>query len=246
MREVLRRDRFACPKNSIAHAKWGSTAAIELYSNLPRISQAASGVKSMIDYLKENANWIFSGVGATFLTAIVYLVRAGRSRSEGSKGEVNSITINNNNNSSINNNENMRDGVKDNGMSSRSGCNPKSAISILFIDDDIKFQVVNILKNNGWINTKIIKDVKSLEQVEVASADIFFVDIQGVGVALGFKDQGLGLVIALRRKYPQKKIVIYSAENADAFHAGFKDADDRISKDADPYEFIEAVDRFSI
>lgn len=122
----------------------------------------------------------------------------------------------------------------------------KSGIAILFIDDDVKFQVVNILKRNGWSNTKIIKDVLSLEQPEVASADIFFVDIQGVGVSLGFKDQGLGLVVALRKKYPKKKIVIYSAENANAFHAAFGQANERISKDADPYEFMEAVDRLSV
>jgi len=118
-------------------------------------------------------------------------------------------------------------------------------VSVLFVDDDVKFQVVNILKRNGWSNTKIIKDVVSLEQPEVASADIFFVDIQGVGVSLGFKDQGLGLVMALRKKYPAKKIVIYSAENANAFHPAFGQADERISKDADPYEFMEAVERLS-
>ena len=118
-------------------------------------------------------------------------------------------------------------------------------MSVLFVDDDVKFQVVNILKRNGWTNTKIIKDVVSLEQPEVAAADIFFIDIQGVGVSLGFKDQGLGLVVALKKKYPMKKIVIYSAENANAFHSAFGQANERISKDADPYEFMETVERLS-
>ena len=123
---------------------------------------------------------------------------------------------------------------------------PKSAVSILFIDDDTKFKVVNILKTNGWTNTKIVKDVISFEQPDVASADIFFVDIQGVGKALQFKDEGLGLVVALKKHYPLKKIVIYSAENGlNAFHNAFKCADDRISKDADPYEFLQVVEQLS-
>ena len=122
----------------------------------------------------------------------------------------------------------------------------KPGVSILFVDDDIKFKVVSILKKDGWTNTRIIKDVNSLEQGEVAGADIFFIDIQGVGKALQFKDEGLGLVVALKKKYPHKKVVIYSAETGlNAFHQAFKVADDQISKDADPYEFVEAVERLS-
>lgn len=122
----------------------------------------------------------------------------------------------------------------------------RGAVNILFVDDDIKFKVVSILKNDGWKSAKIIRDITSLEQADVLSADIFFIDIQGVGKALHFKDQGLGLVVALKKKFPAKKVVIYSAESGlDAFHQAFKVADDQISKDADPYEFIDAVERLS-
>ena len=51
--------------------------------------------------------------------------------------------------------------------------------------------------------------------------------------------------MALKKKYPMKKIVIYSAENANAFHSAFGQANERISKDADPYEFMETVERLS-
>ena len=123
----------------------------------------------------------------------------------------------------------------------------KSEVGVLFVDDDTKFKVVSILRGHGWVNTRIIKDVSSLEMAEVISADIFFVDIQGVGKALQFRDEGLGLVVALKKKYPMKKVVIYSAEaGVNAFHLAFKMADDRISKDADPYEFIEVVERLSM
>lgn len=191
----------------------------------------------ILEWLSKNVEWVFSGVGVLVLGGILNWLRNRRSGPDGiPTGGVSthqSVTINTSSISPL----------------AQSAGTPKikqkSAVSVLFVDDDVKFQVVNILKRNGWSNTKIIKDVVSLEQPEVASADIFFVDIQGVGVSLGFKDQGLGLVMALRKKYPAKKIVIYSAENANAFHPAFGQADERISKDADPYEFMEAVERLS-
>lgn len=190
-----------------------------------------------LELLGKNVEWVFSGVGVLVLGGIINWLRRKRSEPK----DISTTEINNQQsaifNISLPNPPTQPTGTQK--------IKQKSAISILFIDDDVKFQVVNILKRNGWSNTKIIKDVVSLEQPEVASADIFFIDIQGVGVSLGFKDQGLGLVIALRKKYPAKKIVIYSSENANAFHAAFGQANERISKDADPYEFMEAVERLS-
>lgn len=189
----------------------------------------------VLTWLRSNAEWVFSGIGVSVLIAVFGFLR-GRSESPSSS------VATSNNHQIVNINGPAALLAK---PAEKEKPKQKSAISVLFIDDDVKFQVVNILKRNGWTNTRIIKDVTSLEQPEVASADIFFVDIQGVGVSLGFKDQGLGLVIALRKKYPSKKIVIYSAENANAFHAAFGQANERISKDADPYEFMEAVERLS-
>jgi ActR/RegA family two-component response regulator len=194
---------------------------------------------NLLAWLNSNAEWVFSGIGisifAAAAAALNWLRRSGPNPTV-------SPTVATNNHQVVNVNLSP---TPSSDLKSASKAKHKAAISILFIDDEIKFQVVNILRRNGWTNTRIIKDVTSLEQPEVASADIFFVDIQGVGVSLGFKDQGLGLVIALRKKYPSKKIVIYSAENANAFHAAFGQANERISKDADPYEFMEAVERLS-
>lgn len=191
---------------------------------------------SVIEWLMKNVEWVFSGIGLIILSGIWRWLRstpAGSEPTNASLSNHQSVVVQVTPRTSLPKHPEIKNTKQ------------KSAVSILFIDDDVKFQVVNILKRNGWINTKIIKDVVSLEQAEVAAADIYFVDIQGVGVNLRFKDQGLGLVIALRKKYPTKKIVIYSAENANAFHAAFGQADERISKDADPYEFMEAVDRLS-
>lgn len=123
----------------------------------------------------------------------------------------------------------------------------KSACKILFIDDKA-FPLVDILKNEGWRNTSRIKDVDALEQTEVKEAHILIVDIQGVGKKLMFKDEGLGLIIALKEKYPNKKVIVYSAEDQgviQAFHPGLDKADRRLSKNSDPYQFQVAVESFS-
>lgn len=81
----------------------------------------------------------------------------------------------------------------------------KTVCNILFIDDR-KFPVIDILKNAGWSNTRGIKDLESLDQKEIKEAHIVFSDIQGVGKKLQFAEEGLGLVQAIKEKYPTKKI----------------------------------------
>ena len=63
----------------------------------------------------------------------------------------------------------------------------KDNVRILFIDDDTSFQVVKILRKAGWSNTKIVKDVTSLDSTDLRDANLLFVDIQGVGKAMNFK-----------------------------------------------------------
>lgn len=122
----------------------------------------------------------------------------------------------------------------------------KHTTKILFIDDEVKFKVVKILQNAGWMHTKLIKDAKSLDQTEIYEAHIIFVDVQGVGVELNFKEEGLGLASALKKKYPLKKIIIYSAEQTgDRFHQALREADDFLPKDADPYQFQSVVESFA-
>ena len=66
----------------------------------------------------------------------------------------------------------------------------KKLTTILFIDDDTKFKVVNILKKSGWENTSLVKDIGSFDDLKVKEANILFVDVQGVGRALECKDEG--------------------------------------------------------
>jgi hypothetical protein len=122
----------------------------------------------------------------------------------------------------------------------------KMLTQILFVDDDTKFKVVSILKNAGWVNTKTVKDISNYDDPSVSSAEIIFVDIQGVGKQLQTRDEGLGLALHLKKKYPDKKIVIYSAETqGDRFHEALRKADGFLPKNAEPYEFQQLVEQFS-
>jgi hypothetical protein len=121
----------------------------------------------------------------------------------------------------------------------------KSICRVLFVDDK-NFTVLNILIKSGWMNAKRIKDVTSLDDVDIREANIIFIDIQGVGRALQFKDEGLGLIVALKNKYPEKRIIVYSAESTgDRFHEGLSVADASLRKNADPYEFQMLVEKFA-
>lgn len=165
------------------------------------------------------------------------------------KQQFTAININN----SINNNDNQSGlkAVKEESKShvekaTRTLPELKESIRILFIDDDARFKVVSILKKSGWKFTKLIKDVSSLDDPEILESNILFIDIQGVGVALGFNDEGLGLALAVKDKYPMKKVVIYSAETeGNRFHEALRKADSFLPKNADPYEFQRIVEEYS-
>ena len=121
--------------------------------------------------------------------------------------------------------------------------NLKATTKILFIDDHhTEYKIVSILKKAGWTKTKSVKDVTDLDSTVVTESDIIFVVINGVGLEL-FEDQGLGLASALKKKYPQKKIIIYSAETSgDRFHQALREVDHCLPKNADAYQFINLIE----
>lgn len=183
----------------------------------------------MIDWIKSNYQWLFSGAGISIIMGLVLLIKSKR-KSKIKKTSKSSSVME----------------KSPSGLVRRSDAEIKALTKILFVDDDTSFQVVKILKNTGWLNTKIIKDISNIDDQLVLDTDIFFVDINGVGLRLKFKDEGLGLALALKKTYPEKKIVIYSTvDSGNRFHEALRVADDTLSKQADPYEFITIVDNFA-
>lgn len=124
----------------------------------------------------------------------------------------------------------------------------KNITKVLFIDDKAFKVIDNIKEKNGWKNVSRIVDAESLSQTEIQESHIIFVDIQGVGKKMNFKDGGLGLIVALKKEYPDKKIVMYSAESQgqiDAFHPASEQVDARLRKTASLYEFTSTLERLA-
>jgi len=192
-----------------------------------------------MDWILQNKEWVFSGIGIAVLGIIVTVIKQLFKHSE-----------DNSNNSTVNNNITIAaNTLADNHVSKRedrqtSLASVKDVIKILFIDDE-KFMMVDILKAAGWVNTKRVKDVTNLEMPAILESHIIFVDINGVAKDL-FKDQGIGLAGGLKKKYPDKVVIIYSAEsNGDRFNKTLREVDECISKNAEPYEFVNLVEEYS-
>lgn len=190
-----------------------------------------------MDFIIENYKWLFSGIGVFALGFFINLIiKKKNTKQKKIKLEnQNSITINN----TISNHDSKDKGTSHFEIDDKI----KEKIRILFVDDDhTKFKMVSILKRAGWINTKSVKDIFDLDDPKIHESDIIFVDINGVGKTL-FEDQGLGLASALKEKYTEKKIILYSAESTgDRFHKALRTVDDCLPKNAEPYQFINLVE----
>lgn len=106
----------------------------------------------------------------------------------------------------------------------------KSLSSILVIDDhEVPFLVA--MQSEGWRVTHWT-DVRSLRDIEQGKYDLIFLDIQGVGVALG-DDEGFGVLKRLKQTVPGLPVVAYSSKRYDATSVEFwKLADETMLKSA--------------
>ena len=191
----------------------------------------------MNEFLTNNYQWIFSGIGVAILGWLGYYFLYRKKDSDPSNIQENTNTIN------ITNNVGQTD-TSSSEKNEKTKCD-KTNYRILFIDDNHKeFKMVSQLKKSGWINTKSVKDVIDLDDPKVKEADLIFVDINGVGTKL-FKDQGLGLAAALKERYKEKTIILYSSDpEGDRFNKKLKKVDDSLPKNADPYEFISMIEQY--
>lgn len=121
----------------------------------------------------------------------------------------------------------------------------KETCRILFIDDDKKPTVIKTLTKSGWRNISRIGDTANLDLLEIRAANIIFVDIKGVGLLLQFKNEGIGLAAALKDKYKDKGVVIYSAtEEHNLFDPDIKKVDDWLYKNAEPIQFSNMIEQY--
>lgn len=191
-----------------------------------------------MEFIMNNYEWIFSGIGVAIIGWVIFaIIKNKNNSSKNSQSNKNVITINNNSSESNKTSEQ----TKRNSQNQR-----KEDYRILFIDDNHNdFKMVSILKKAGWTNTRAIKDLTDLDDQKAREASIIFVDINGVGTQM-FEDQGLGLAAALKDKYPNKIIILYSAEpKGNRFDKKLRKVDDSLAKNAEPYEFISLIEQFS-
>jgi hypothetical protein len=204
-----------------------------------------------MDWIVDNKEWLFSGVGLAVVGFILTKIFTGVKNDGNTPLQSTNnieINVNNANDFSARNNPSKVDEGKVNAEPEKKSLDDfKNETRILFVDDDMRFKVSKILIRSGWVHTKLIKDCETLDEQDVINASILFIDVQGVGLAMGFNDEGLGLALAIKQKYPHKKVVIYSAETqGDRFHKALREADSFLAKNADPYEFQRLVEEFTI
>lgn len=118
----------------------------------------------------------------------------------------------------------------------------KKSIRILFIDDEDFSAKLSIIRDSGW-NVNQVKEVLNIDSAEIVNADIIFIDYIGVGKILTPKEEGIGLLKYIRKKYPNKFIVFLSG------YAGYipghevhSIADAWIDKHADSFVYIDQIE----
>lgn len=167
----------------------------------------------IINWILENKEWLFSGLGVTLLAFVTKHVMT---RDNNNKDKQTQLRTNNQTqNVTVNlaQSQPFTDSVKPNEKkaSALSIDGIKAQTNILFIDDDKQFKIVPILKKAGWRNTSFFPnpDVIDINADKIRNAHIIFVDIKGVGTTM-YDNEGLDLVVDLKKKYPEKKVVMYS------------------------------------
>ncbi len=196
----------------------------------------------IFNWIIENKEWVFGGIGVAGISLLSKMFLIPKPAEEKNKN-LNTNQNTNTNNITVNFSQSHQSTSEN--KKGRPLEEIKRLTNILFIDDDTDFKIVKILQKAGWVNTKIAKSIKSLDERRILDAHICFVDIQGVGVDM-FKDEGLGLAGALKDKYPNKKIVVYSSQTTgDRFHESLRKVDHVLRKDAEPYQFENLVENFS-
>ena len=186
-------------------------------------------MSNFLQFIFDNKEWIFSGIGVSVIAGVIALIRKQSGMKEQNQSVSQTVNVNVPIGESLNNdNKQFRE---------------KEEISILFIDDQ-SFDYVKNLKQAGYVNVKKISVVKRIDSPEICNANIIFVDINGVGESLFPKEQGLGVAKAIKKRFKDKKVYLYSAQHH-ALNSDFNLLDGVLSKNADPYEFINIIDNYT-
>jgi DNA-binding NtrC family response regulator len=116
----------------------------------------------------------------------------------------------------------------------------KDKTYILFVDDE-QFDYIERIRAAGW-NAHQVTDIENLDDEHLKRTHIVFLDYVGVGKKLAPNQQGIGLLKAIKQKYPQKIVIFYSGHAGFTLGHEFRAADDWMPKNADPYVFLQKIE----
>ncbi|MBQ3617290.1 MAG: response regulator [Bacteroidales bacterium] len=187
------------------------------------------------------------GIIVAVITAIGVILAAfvgGVLKKKNNKKQEQQISQNQTQNVTVNNflGEKVEHDSNDEKKDSSATSNLKLKLQILFIDDE-KFKMMENIKKAGWQNVSYKKDITNLDDPAILKAHIVFVDINGVGQNLFPKNQGIGLAAAIKNKYSQKQVCIYSAE-PHMLDPDLKKVDYTLQKNAEPIQFYNFIEEF--
>jgi hypothetical protein len=112
--------------------------------------------------------------------------------------------------------------------------------SIAIIDDQA-FPYLQLLKDHHY-NVQKFNDINDVRMVQ--AYPIILCDIRGVGRALSEKFEGAHLISEIRKHYPHKVIIAYTAQQFDpTYNTYLADADFTEKKDADLERWIFTLDK---
>lgn len=209
-------------------------------------------MEHIINCIVENKEWLFGGLGISILSGCGYVIKKSVFENNDKKEDKPTLSQVNNQNVTVNVAQpssipNKPNSEKKEDVKALTIDGIKAQTNILFIDDDKKFKIVSILRKAGWKNTSFFPnpDVTDINAEKIRNAHIIFVDIKGVGTTM-YDNEGLDLVVDLKTKYPEKKVVMYSSvQEHSLFHNAINMADDRISKNSQPAIFASAIEKLS-
>lgn len=119
-------------------------------------------MNNFLQFIFENKEWIFSGIGVSVISGIIALIRKQSGTKEQNQSVSQTVNVNIPIGESLNNdNKQFRE---------------KEEISILFIDD-LSFDYVKNLKQAGYVNVKKISVVKRIDSPEICNANIILPDL---------------------------------------------------------------------
>ena len=114
----------------------------------------------------------------------------------------------------------------------------KRALQVAIIDDN-EVPYIETLRNNGFNITHHL-DIDNFEMMKTYS--IIICDIKGVGKKFGSDKEGAHIIREIRRLYPDKYLI---AMSSDVYNIRWvkllDDADDKIIRDADVDQVIDAL-----